>query len=520
MNISRKFPVGRFIILVFATLMLMGFQMLVSFKDGIRFSKKSGFYDDTISLKLTSNRFWDMGATEIRYTLDGDEPGRSGEVYDGELVLEKKDEVNLYTVTAAICNRDGGGCRKSSVGTYVIGDYVKDEVGLDIVSITSPWENLYNEKTGIFVEGDNEEGALPNYLQRTEEWIRDANVVILRPGEGEVLDQKLGIQVSGGTSAMMDVKSLKLIGNKKDYEEFVFDFGKDSTIKRYGSMRLRSGSQDMETGNIRSAVASRLAEESDFEGASATKRVVVYLNGDFYGIFDAQQNFSDSFLAKKFDLEDDNAIEKYKGSDRKVFEAAKVGELFEADLNDEKARKKLENKVDMDDYLKYFAIEILWNNTDWPMNSFEAWRYTGNKERKNKYSDGRWRFLIYDTDLIYYPESGPIFFEGVAGDQLEALMESKYRGENSTFRPVMHSKYYREKFVGILEELMEGAFRTDNVLAIIDEERERIAKAEALYYTEEECRAWEAQIMAMREVAKERNEVVREDLERYFGDVE
>ena len=93
----------------------------------------------------------------------------------------------------------------------------------------------------------------------------------------------------------------------------------------------------------------------------------------------------------------------------------------------------------MDNYLLYYAINILANNTDWPQNNFEIWKYDGPYIENNKYTDGRYRFLIYDTDLTYYSSKNEIFFDGCDKDTFVSLMENIYRSEDSTFSNVMKS---------------------------------------------------------------------------------
>ena len=172
--------------------------------------------------------------------------------------------------------------------------------------------------------------------------------------------------------------------------------------------------------------------------------------------------------------------------------------------------------IDMDDYLQYFAVQILFNNTDWPMNNFEAWRVNGKNRTNNKYEDGRIRFLVYDTDLIYYNEEGILWFEGSIGDIFKYLMEGKYNGTGSTFKKVMESEYYRAKFIILLEELLDGPFATENVLKVINEEAEKIDHQVKLFSSDEEYQEWSENVEMMKRAAAERENEVRFDIEEYL----
>ncbi len=540
---SKKRKIGKLILIVVVVIVLILLVVAGSvffwWQTGpaedikIIFSKETGLYTESQRIELSAEGWMVPQATMIKYTVNGDDPVRSGEIYSAPIELKVTEDVEVYPIRAVYCYV-GDKCSKVYSATYILSNDPEEDITLDIISITSDYDNLYDYEKGILVKGKvydeavangaDPESMVGNYAMRSEEWIRDAWVMRLTP-DGEVAwDQNVGIQVSGGTSSIYDIKSLKLVANEKyGYEKLAYSFGISGTTteglvipKKYNSLRLRSGSQDMQSGNIRSSVASRLAEESRFDGYSATKRAVVYLNGEFYGIFDVEQNFSDSFLKKRFSLANSDGIIKIKGGETEVLAEGGLTGLFEKDLSVAENRKKLEQVVDMDNYLLYSAIEILWNNTDWPGNSVEIWRYDSAEIEGNKYSDGRWRFLIYDTDMIYLRDGNVSFFEGNIGDQFEAIMNGEYKGKDASFVNVIKSNYYRDKFLKIVKELLNGPFETENVVDIIEEEAEKIAPAMRLYYGKDGYEKWDKQIQLMKEAAAEQNERLIEDIYKYF----
>ena len=291
----------------------------------------------------------------------------------------------------------------------------------------------------------------------------------------------------------------------------------DGDEKILETFKLRSGSQDQFFGNIRSSVVSRLAEEWGFDGEAGTKRIVVFLNGEYYGIFDMQRGFSSENMKKRYGIEKEKNIEKYKGSERDVFEKFGIQEDIWENLDNDENRERLEGIIDMDDYLKFYAIQIILNNTDWPMNNYEAWRFKGVKEPNNRFNDGKIRFLIYDTDLVYYTDENTEFFEGSIGDIFEFLMEGKFNGRDSSFAKVMEAEYYRQKFVDLLQGLVDGPFATENVLKVIDEEAGKIEHQVSLFSSEEEYEEWEKWIELMKRAVIERENTIKIDVKKYFG---
>ena len=362
--------------------------------------------------------------------------------------------------------------------------------------------DLYKQEVG------QNEYIIGNYNNRGKKWMRNAHVAIFDADGKILLNQNGYIGVSGGTSSAYAVKSLKVTMFVDDEQ-----FGH----KAERTFKLRSGSQDQNSGNIRSSLVSRLSEESGFDGGTTTERVVVFLNGDFYGIFDLQDTFSEVNMARKYGIVKQNKIKKYKGAEKAVFEMMGIDEEIWINLDTDEGRDNLESVVDVENYLLYYAIQILLNNTDWPMNNYGAWRYDGKKEEGNIYTDGRVRFLQYDTDLIYYIDENMHWADWTVGNIFQYIMEKKYAGKESVFPMLMESEYYRGRFIDVLRRLLDGPFRTENVLKIIDEEAAKIDHQVELWSTAEEYEEWKYWIDVLRGAAAKREQEVRDDVLKYFG---
>ena len=125
--------------------------------------------------------------------------------------------------------------------------------------------------------------------------------------------------------------------------------------------------------------------------------------------------------------------------------------------------------------------------------------------------------MIRDTDLVYYTEGNTNWFDGAVGDIFEDFMKNEHNGKDSSFRKVMASDYYRQKFINMVKEWLEGPFKTENVLKIIDEEAEKIEHQVKLFSTEEEYEDWVGQIELMKKAASERENKVKADIQKYFG---
>ena len=96
------------------------------------------------------------------------------------------------------------------------------------------------------------------------------------------------------------------------------------------------------------------------------------------------------------------------------------------------------------------------------------------------------------------------------------MMDNENRGNSSSFRQVMSSKYYSQRFIELLRELINGPFATENVLRIIDEEAAKIEHQVKLFSSAEEYEEWKDQIELMRKAASGREGQMRWNVKEYF----
>ncbi len=504
--------------------------------DLLSFSESSGYYEDSLKIKLskTPELLW-MG--DVFYTTDGTDPRETGQIYSGPILLEKQSGMlRVVELKAVVFYR--GEFSKTFSQTYFIGDSVSEYYGLPVVHISTDPGNLYDHETGIFVPGAGYEQALAagkegwnarldaNFYKEGEGWNKESLLTVL-DADGTVLtSQPVFLTLTGNTSRWMDIKSLKVIADensnigegKLTFSLYNTQCSPLSMVGRYNSLRLRSGAQDQFVGNIRSSVAARLAELSNFDGTPTTNRCVVYINGSYYGLFDIQQNYSPSFLRNRFGLPGTQNIEEFKGGEAAAIIEAGIQDLLFSDMALSENRALLEKSVDVENLLTYYAINLLMNNTDWPQNNLEIWRYTGGYDGTNPYTDGRFRFLIYDTDLIWYNAyDSQHHFDGDNVNMLSAIMNDQYRAKGSFFSNLMKAEEYRHMFLTIICDLQNTAFAEDQVLQIVAEESDKILLHNQAVLNADGMKAWNDSVEMMRQGIMELNRDWPALLEQYFS---
>lgn len=95
-------------------------------------------------------------------------------------------------------------------------------------------------------------------------------------------------------------------------------------------------------------------------------------------------------------------------------------------------------------------------------------------------------------------------------------MESKYRGGVS-FSNVMKSRFYRDKLITIISDLLNTSFSSENVINIMKEENARISHARETFYDEEFVNFAEQSVLEMIRQAERREREMADNFSDYFG---
>lgn len=317
------------------------------------------------------------------------------------------------------------------------------------------------------------------------------------------------LSIGGNSSRSFAVKPLKLR----------LDNGKGITYK------LRNTGIDIYKTQLRNALVSELAIEAGFSDCPLAEQVSVYINDRYYGMMDLIQDYSQESLANTYGL-DYRKIEIVTGLEENVLVAAGFEDLDCYDFSNPADIELFEEAYDVEQLLYYYAFELIMENTDWPLNNYKAWRYTGEYDPENKYTDGRFRMLLFDMDAS---------FEGYEDhiDPFENLLYATH-GYNDTgavtsehvqlLGRILENDEYETIFVNDLMELTSYPANETEMLRILDENDQEVA-AEIEYASENS--AYEEMRMAalthgdevqkLKDVITRRQGEVYSYIYQYFG---
>ncbi len=463
----------------------------------IAFSLEESFYSEDQELQLST-----LLDSDIYFTMDGSLPDKNAQLYREPVKLTAGKEPKAVTIRAAAYYGEGA-ASEIYTKTYFLGNEIEERFSTKIVSITGEPESFYGYDQGILVPGrirdeyvfenpgvEFTDTAPANYNLRGMESERPVHVEIWEADGTEIVSQDIGVRVYGGTSRGNDMKSLRLIA-RKDYGEgrISYEIFPESvsdwtgkTIAEYKRLVLRNHGNDHEKAYLRNELGHRLAKDAGFLDTQEFCGASVWLNGEYYGFEWLEENYDQVYFETHYGTKSGEGswqiLSPHRGNantdleDEAEAQAAWDFNLMYAyryqDLRDDLVFAKLEEQLDVDNFLKYCAIEIYLSNPDWPDNNCKAYRWHGAGNHYNgPYLDGRWRFLLYDLD-VGMERTGSSRADNPSLGEVLGEEESSWNREEPLLRAILQREDMRKRFTEIMEELMEGAFSYEHACRVIE----------------------------------------------------
>ena len=465
-------------------------------KLNVKFPQKKTFYSEDVDVELTS----DNGNAVIYYTTDGNDPTEKSKLYSEPIHLTAKNRETCTTVKAIAV--DGEEKSDIAVKSYIVGRNVEQRFSDDtlVFVLSSDEYNLYDYYNGIAVEGylrdeflKNEykggeinPTAPANYNMGGRESERPMYVEVFDSKGEQLISQAAGARVVGGYSRAVDQKSWRLIARNLYSEgngKFKYPFftgntdGYGNFLTRYDRVTLRNGANDREFAGLRDELTMTLAAEAGFPDTQAVTPAAVFLNGEYYGYAWLHEAYSEDYLemmyggskenfrivgSKELEVESDNEEDA-----QAIADWQRVVELAEKDLTFDIYFNEFCQKVDIDNLMMYYAMQIYVDNKDWPGNNFKVWRYypADGEITDSPYLDGKWRFLLFDAEYAW-----GLYGAGYSDDTLRAVLTGKHmQGASHILRGLLYRKDMQEKFADTVCELTASAFSPENVKARLEE---------------------------------------------------
>jgi hypothetical protein len=402
------------------------------------YSHDRGFYDTPFSLELTPSNPQD----NIYYTLDGSEPTINSNLYSDPIAINQT--TTLRTKVFRVENLPS----KIFTHSYIF----ENDYNLDVISLVSSSDNFW---------GTN--GIYDNYNSGEERPIH-MEYLNLDGAPGFSLD--LGVKIHAPDNRPQ--QSLRLYARAKYGQKKInYQIFEEKEIDIFRGLVLRNGGNDgaqIKKTHIRDAFTHKVFQQINSDYAVAAYLPVhVYINGDYWGIYNLRERQDEHYIKENYGYDDDeidfleydyaepNHTKIISGNWNDFTNLKNF--ITNNDLNSISNYSTVENWIDIDNFIDYQVTEIFIGNQDWCNNNIKFWRPTND--------DSKWKWVLWDTDYglgaySTYPVGNPSFnFFSMAmtwcgwgnGDYTWML------------RKLMENENFKWKFISRTLDLLNTAFK-------------------------------------------------------------
>lgn len=379
-----------------------------------------GVYNDVSEVQVVLT-----GVGDIYYTLNGSEPTMNSRRYTEPLILTET------TVIRAKCYAEGMLPSAVTTASYII----NENHTFPVISLAANDDDIFGE-----------EGIYTKYERNLE---IPCNMTLYDGDAGFTID--CGLKLYGHTGLLLPKKSFK-VNFRNEYGESELNYpvyGEDGPFL-FDSLCIRSG-QDYPQAIFREELFTTLsAQMGDNVLIQRSKFCVLYVNGEYFGIYSLKEAFNELYYAQNRDVREESVeilqAPVYPGTGISDF----MRFLENNDITLEENYEYACSVMNMDSLIDWMIIEGYSTNGDVQQNL----RYFRSTDNGNRYE-----LAFYDLDWAFYvhlPFTDVLSFEN---DGWQHLAITKKLIKNPTFR---------QKFLERTSYHMQHTLSTENVLALMD----------------------------------------------------
>lgn len=468
--------------------------------DELRFSRESGFYEEPFELKLSA-----PFGEKIYYTLDGSVPDENAFLYTNPILIDDAtSQPNVHSmrtdtspiflsesceyklpdypvdkctiVRAASQNADGNFGEVKTESYFVGYDAKAGYQDMNVMSIVTAPENLFDYDTGIYVLGRKYDSTLDENGEHLWEnansynhgfaWERPVDIQIFGTERDVLLKQSCGVRIQGGGSRTYLPKSLNLYARENYSRAARFYVDLFGTGYMADTVTLSIGGQDA-VSKFRDMFVATLTKDRAFCTMNY-KPYTMFLNGEYWGVYWLTERYNDTYLSYYYGVDADNIImmknnklTRESEEDWAVYVSV-LNYLQDTDFTTAENYESLGYTIDLPSYIDYYATEIyIGRCVDWPGTNEAFWRVRKPAENTGtgvNYADGRWRWMLFDVNSASLQE------KLVEEDTLGYVLE-----KSQIFRNISQSDAFKEQFTVTFMDLANETFSVGNTEPVIED---------------------------------------------------
>ncbi|MCO5249531.1 MAG: CotH kinase family protein [Chitinophagales bacterium] len=446
-----------------------------NFSNQLTFSKSEGFYTEPFFLYIHS-----LTGDTVYYTLNGDLPDENSISYDSLIFIldlsfqpnrlseiptsppqnlisykaweSPKNNVDKATILRCASFRNGVRTSQIYTKTFFVNHDITYKYTVPVISIVTEEENLFDKNKGLLVPGINYMIDDPewsgNYFMSGENWEREAHIEYFSPKGKIEFSQDAGMRIHGGKTRQAAQKSLRFYA-RAEYGTKHFDYpllSKRNTEKyKHFILQTTMGAWNGET-IIKDIVGQQISSSLNVD-YQEFQPVVVYLNGEYWGIYTIRDRIDEKYIEYIHDINDED-VEFFDWNNDSFNQLRNFIEKNSLESNDN--YEYVKSQIDIDNYIDYTIAEQFLNNYDWPANNMRFW-----KERDK----GKWRWVLYDLDAGFGNPDYNMLLHSTKNDPQISWPNTPY--STFLFRNLLLNYSFRTQYLNRYAELLNNEFNVE-----------------------------------------------------------
>lgn len=433
------------------------------------------------------------GEGQIYYTTDCTMPDITSQPYTGPI------RITQTTVFRVFCVAEGKQPSQVLDLTYV----VNEQDALSVVTLVAEPDDFFSWETGIYMKGPNASEKEPYYGANYWKDVEVPATISLFEKDGGGFSLGCGVKIFGGYSRYEDKKSLACFF-RSEYGASELDYALfgEAGLDTYEAFVLRNAGQDVFWARMRDVMITSLVAEQTTVPVQKYRPVVVYINGQYFGIHYIREKLNENYVAGNFNVrKEDVVLCETEGLNSSAYRSL-IKYAMNHDMNDPVHYEYVCSRIEVDNYIDYMAAQIWIGNTD------------NSNVRFFKTAEGKWTWILYDTDMSF---ATPNFNSVSRHLNKNALGDNDLTSKTLAVR-LLDNPQFREKFLQRLAWQINHIWTEENVNARIDQIQALIAEDMV-----KDCKRWgrsysywEESVASLRKFARIRNDYLLGYIQDYF----
>jgi hypothetical protein len=453
------------------------------------FSLPGGFYPGSQQLEFSGSG----PGSIIRYTTDGSEPASTSTEYTGPI------PVLFSQVIKARMFESGKLPGEVLTESFII----SKETSLPVLSVSTDHKNLWGFDFGLYQRNLKNREVFAHLEYFDEDGNRAFRI-------------NAGLQLFGSQIFLFDQKPFSIFfRNRYGQDSLNYRLFSNREAGTYHSLVLRNGGNDNNLTMIRDGLGASLVEKQMDLDYQSYLPVVVYMNGEYWGIFNLREKLNEEYLAGNHGVNPDHmdiledSLKVNRGDENNYREL--MGFVNEKDLSNEENYAYVAGKIDVNQFINYMSYKIYGGYRQWQVNS-KYWR------ERTRYSP--WRWIAFDLEHCFAGPGGDRYDQNTLNGAMEPG-EGSAEWPTLLFRKLMENEDFRASFLQRTALYLGTVFDEDRVTLVIDSLKGRIeGEMEhhiARWNSPVSQAIWLQHMESLEEFGRNRNRYLMAHLMNYFS---